>query len=59
MNIFSILLKIEVCCVFSLESPHQGDSYEYTQYTIFNIKKENHKLSLICSYGIFKAECLA
>ena len=32
-----------VCCVFSLESPHRGDSNEYTQYTIFNIKKkENH-----------------
>ena len=29
-----------VCCVFSLESPHRGDSSEYTQYTIFNIKKE-------------------
>ena len=43
-----------VCCVFSLESPHRGDSNEYTQYTIFNIKKENHpKLSQICSYVIF------
>ena len=37
-----------------LESPHRGDSNEYTKYTIFNIKKENHtKLSQICSYGIF------
>ena len=26
--------------MFSLESPHQGDSNEYTQYTIFNIKKK-------------------
>ena len=25
--------------MFSLESPHQGDSNEYTQHTIFNIKK--------------------
>ena len=24
----------------SLESPHRGDSNEYTQYTIFNIKKK-------------------
>ena len=32
--------NIVVCCVFSLESPHRGDSNEYTQYTIFNIKKE-------------------
>ena len=27
--------------MFSLESPHWGDPNEYTQYTIFNIKKEN------------------
>ena len=40
--------------MFSLESPHRGDSNEYTQYTIFNIKKENRaKLSQICSFGIF------
>ena len=26
--------------MFSLESPHQGDFNEYTQYTIFNIKKK-------------------
>ena len=26
--------------MFSLELPHRGDSNEYTQYTIFNIKKK-------------------
>ena len=26
--------------MFALESPHRGDSNEYTQYTIFNIKKK-------------------
>ena len=26
--------------MFSLESPHRGDSNEYIQYTIFNIKKK-------------------
>ena len=26
--------------MFSLKSPHRGDSNEYTQYTIFNIKKK-------------------
>ena len=31
---------MKVCGVFSLESPHRGDSNEYTQYTIFNIKKK-------------------
>ena len=25
--------------MFSLESPHRGDSNEYTQYTIFSIKR--------------------
>ena len=40
--------------MFSLESSHRGDSKDYTQYTNFNIKKENHpKCSQICSYGIF------
>ena len=39
--------------MFSLESPHRGDSNEYTQYTISQYEKENHpKLSQICSYGI-------
>ena len=27
--------------MFSLESPHQGDSNEYTQYTIFNMNNKN------------------
>ena len=26
--------------MFSLESPHRGDSNEYLQYIIFNIKKK-------------------
>ena len=26
--------------MFSLESPHRGDSSEYTQHTIINIKKK-------------------
>ena len=28
-------------CVFSLESPHRGDSNEYTLYIIFNIIQKN------------------
>ena len=32
--------------MFSLESPHRGDSNDYTQYTIFNIKM---KIDLIIS----------
>ena len=34
--------------MFSLESPHQSDSTEHTQYNIFNVRKETHpKLSNI------------
>ena len=40
MNIFSILFIMMICCVFLLESPHRGNSNEYTQYTVFNIKKK-------------------
>ena len=54
MYIFSIFFNMKGYCVFLLESPHRGDSNECIQYTIYNIKKENHpKLSQICSYGIF------
>ena len=38
--IFFIFFNMKVCCVLSLESPHRGDSNEYTQYTIFSIKKK-------------------
>ena len=38
-DIVWIFYIMKVCCVFSLELPHLGDS-EYTQYTIFNIKKK-------------------
>ena len=51
---FRVFFFMKVCCVFSLESPHRGDSNENTKYTIFNIEKENRpKLSQICSYEIF------
>ena len=30
-----------VCCVYSLESPHRGDSNEYTQRTIIAYKIKN------------------
>ena len=31
---------MKVYCLFSLESPQRGDSNEYTQYTLFNVKKK-------------------
>ena len=53
MAIFSIFFNMKVFCVFSLESLRRGDSYEYTQYTIFNIKKKiTLFFSQICSYGV-------
>ena len=52
-DILSIFFNMKVYCVFSLESPQQGDSNEFTQYTISQYKKENHpNLSQICYYGI-------
>ena len=36
-NIFSIFFNMKVCCVFSLQSPHGGHSYEHTQYTISTV----------------------
>ena len=38
MDIFSIFFNMKICCMFSLESPHRGNSKEYLLYTIFNIK---------------------
>ena len=44
--------------MFSLELPHRGDSYEYTQYTIFSIKQKitlNYHISAaigFCSKGL-------
>ena len=43
--------------MFSFESPHGGDSNEYTHHAIINIKKKitlNYpKYNNVCSYGIF------
>ena len=53
-DIFFDFFSMTVSCVFSLESPHQSDSNENKQYTIFKRNTKNHpKLSQICSYGIF------
>ena len=51
-DIFSIFYNIKVSCVFSLESPHRGDSNKCAQYTIFNTKKENITLNYPKSAGM-------
>ena len=57
MDIFLIFFYMKVCCVFSLESPHRGDSNQYTQQNHFQYKKGNHlkypNYNNICGYGIF------
>ena len=40
-DIFLIFFNMKVYCVFSLESPHRGDSNECTQYTIFSMNLKN------------------
>ena len=42
LRIYTIFFNKKVFCVFSLESPHLGDSNEYTQYTVSQYEKENH-----------------
>ena len=41
MFFFFIFFNMKGYCVFSLEIAHRGDSNEYTQYTILNMKKKN------------------
>ena len=44
-EIFFLFYHEIVCCVYSLESLHQGDSNEYTQHTIIVWKSENISLN--------------
>ena len=37
---------MKICCVFSLESPHRGDSNEFTQHTIISIKRKSLEIIL-------------
>ena len=41
-DIFAIFYNMKVCRVLSVESPHRGDSNEYPQNTIFNVKIAIH-----------------
>ena len=57
IGIFSIFFNMKAFCVFSLDSLHQGNSNEYTQHAIINIKKKitlNYpKYNNVCSYESF------
>ena len=37
---FSVFFNMKLYCVFLLEWSHRGNSNEYTQYIIFNIKQK-------------------
>ena len=54
MDIFLIFFNMKVCCVFSLESPHRGDSNDYTQYTIscFLFSSTLHSFVVCYQYNI-------
>ena len=41
IGIFFIFFNMKVYCVFSLESPHRGDSNEYTNIPFFNMNKKD------------------
>ena len=53
-DIFMIFLNMKICCLFSLEMPHRGDSNEYIQYTVFNINKITQNYSKSAAMGFFK-----
>ena len=36
MDIFLIFLNLKVCCVFSLELPHRGNSNEYDEVILMS-----------------------
>ena len=38
------IFNMKVCCVISLESPHRGNSNEFTQHTIISIKRKSSEL---------------
>ena len=53
MDIFSIFFNMKVCYMFSLDSPHQGDSNEFTKHRVFNIKQKiilNYPKSVVMGF---------
>ena len=47
LGIFFLFHYEIVCCVYSLESPHQGDSNEYTQPLLYRRSKILSKIIII------------
>ena len=45
LGIFFLFYHGIECLVYSLESPHRGDSNEYTQHTVIVLKIENISLN--------------
>ena len=56
---FRFFFNMKVCFEFSLELPHQGNSNEYTQYTIFSIKRKitlNHPKSVAMRFFFLRTQ---
>ena len=53
IRISLIFYNMKVYCMFTLESPHRGDSNEYTQYTIFQYEKSTLNYPKSAAMGIF------
>ena len=57
-DFFAIFFNVKVYCSFTLESPHRGDSNEYTQYTNFQYEKERAiSVRAIEVLLLFEEEC--
>ena len=41
LEIFFLYIMKNVCCVFSLGLPHQGNTNEYTKHTMYHYSKED------------------
>ena len=44
MALLFIFFHMKVCCVYSLESPHGGNSNEYKKHPIIYIKRKSLKI---------------
>ena len=59
IGIYFCFLHLKIRSVFSLESPHRGESNEYTQNTTFNIKKKSIlKNSKSAAMGLFPRDSI-
>ena len=59
MDISLSFSDMKVCCMFSFDSPHRGDSNEYTQYTLSIYERKSPEVipdTIMSSAMVFKNE---